>query len=65
LEEERKQKKELGLMEQTMGELTTKSEDLRKELREKDQECRIAMFKLTEIKRSVKHNQLKPIKPKE
>lgn len=61
-EEERRNKKELKQMEGSLTELQIKAEDLRKELKEKEQEQRISQYKLNEMKRSVKHNQLRPIK---
>jgi hypothetical protein len=42
--------------------LNARAEELRKDLKEKEQEQRISVYKLNEIKRGVKHNQLKPIK---
>ena len=49
-------------MEKHLAELAAKAEELRKDLKEKEQEQRISMYKLNELKRSVKHGQLKPIK---
>ncbi len=61
-EEERRNKVEMRQMERRLQELTARAEELRKDLKEKEQEQRIGVFKLNEIKRGVKHNQLKPIK---
>lgn len=49
-------------MESRLQELQAKAEELRKELKEKEQEQRISTYKLNEIKRTVKHNQLRPLK---
>jgi hypothetical protein len=49
-------------MEKRLADLSAKAEDLRKELKEKEQEQRISTYKLNELRRSVKHNQLKPLK---
>lgn len=61
-EEEKKQKYELKIMDKRLQELTGKAEELRKELKEKEQEQRISTYKLNELRRSIKHNQLKPLK---
>jgi hypothetical protein len=44
--------------------LANQSEELRAKLKEKDTMLRIAKFKLSEVQRNIKHNQLKPM-PKE
>lgn len=49
-------------MEKHLSDLQQRAEDLRKELKEKEQEQRISIFKLNEFKRTIKHNQLKPLK---
>ena len=64
-EEEKKQKHELRQLEKRLSEMATKADKLRKELKEKEQEQRISQFKLNELRRSVKHNQLKPLKKEE
>lgn len=38
-----------------------KRDELKRILKEKEQEQRISQFKLNEVKRTIKHNQLKPI----
>ena len=62
LEEERKQKQEIKQLEKRMGELNGRAEELRKDLKEKEQEYRISTYKLNELRRTTKHNQLKPLK---
>lgn len=39
----------------------TKLEDLNRELKEKEQENRISKLKIKEMRRLLKHNQLKPL----
>jgi hypothetical protein len=36
--------------------MSVKAEDLRKELKEKEQEYRISTYKLNELRRTIKHN---------
>lgn len=43
-------------MENRLVDLQTKAEELRKELKEKEQEQRISTYKLNEMKRTIKHN---------
>lgn len=40
-------------------------EDLTKEMKEKEQENRISKLKIKEMRRLMKHNQLKPLAPSE
>ena len=61
IEEEKRQKQELKQVEKRLKELQDKADELRKELKEKEQEQRISTYKLNELRRSLKHNQLKPI----
>ena len=61
VEEEKRQKIELRTLEKRSKELNEKAEDLRKDLKEKEQEQRISTYKLNELRRSIKHNQLKPL----
>ena len=48
-----------------MREIQLKLEQLKVQLKEKDQLQRISTYKLSELKRTIKHNQLKPIKKEE
>ena len=45
-------------------ELTGELESLKTQLKEKEQLNRISSYKLNDLKRSIKHNQLKPLGPK-
>ena len=45
-------------------ELTSELESLKTQLKEKEQLNRISSYKLNDLKRSIKHNQLKPLGPK-
>jgi hypothetical protein len=56
IEEEKKQKTDIKQLEKRLAELSFKAEELRKELKEKEQEYRISTYKLNELRRTVKHN---------
>jgi len=47
--------------EKKIKEAETRLEDLNKELKEKEQENRISKLKIKEMRRMLKHNQLKPL----
>ena len=55
-EEEKRQKVETKLLEKRLQELNGNAEELRNELKEKEQEYRISNYKLNELRRTVKHN---------
>ena len=60
-EEEKKHRFEMRRWERKIKDSEEKLEILNKELREKEQENRISKLKIKEMRRLIKHNQLKPI----
>ena len=56
-----KQNTELKKVENKTKALSSQADELRAKLKEKDTLLRIAKFKLSEVQRNIKHNQLKPI----
>ncbi|CAG9315037.1 unnamed protein product [Blepharisma stoltei] len=60
-EEEQKLKKRIKELESQVKESRYNINTLNIKLKEKDQECRLSMLKIKELRRAVRHNQLKPI----
>ncbi|OMJ76443.1 hypothetical protein SteCoe_24185 [Stentor coeruleus] len=60
-EEERKLKKRIKDLENQINESKHNINMLNVKLKEKDQECRLSVLKIKELKRAVRHNQLKPL----
>lgn len=60
-EEEKKHKIEMKKWEKKIQSSEQKLEALNKELKEKEQENRISKLKIKEMRRLLKHNQLKPL----
>ena len=60
-EEERKLKKRIKELENQINESKHNINMLNVKLKEKDQECRLSVLKIKELKRAVRHNQLKPL----
>ena len=62
-EQERQQKKELKAWDKQIKVKEEQFAALQRELKEKEQENRISKLKIKEMKRLIKHNQLKPLRP--
>lgn len=60
-EEERKLKKRIKDLENQINDSKHNINMLNVKLKEKDQECRLSVLKIKELKRAVRHNQLKPL----
>jgi hypothetical protein len=60
-EEEKRHRMEMRKWERKIKDSEDRLEALNKELREKEQENRISKLKIKEMRRLIKHNQLKPI----
>ncbi len=60
-EEEKRHRVELRKWERKIKEGEQRLESFNKELKEKEQENRISKLKIKEMRRLIKHNQLKPI----
>jgi len=60
-EEEKRHRMEMRKWERKIKDSEQRLEALNKELREKEQENRISKLKIKEMRRLIKHNQLKPI----
>lgn len=60
-EEDRKNRFEMRKWEKKVKDSETKLDVINKELKEKEQENRISKLKIKEMRRLIKHNQLKPI----
>lgn len=60
-EEERKLKKRIKELENQISDSKHNINMLNVKLKEKDQECRLSVLKIKELKRAVRHNQLKPL----
>lgn len=61
MDEEKRHKAEMRKWEKKIKDSEAKLEDLNKELKEKEQENRISKLKIKEMRRMLKHNQLKPL----
>jgi hypothetical protein len=62
-EEEKRHRMELRKWERKIKESEQRLDTFNKELKEKEQENRISKLKIKEMRRLIKHNQLKPIHP--
>ena len=62
-EEEKRHRLELRKWERKIKESEQRLDTFNKELKEKEQENRISKLKIKEMRRLIKHNQLKPIQP--
>ena len=60
-EEEKRNRLEMRKWERKIKESEQRLEVFNKELKEKEQENRISKLKIKEMRRLIKHNQLKPI----
>jgi len=60
-EEEARLKKRVRDLETQIRDSKHNIEQLNIKLKEKDQECRLSMLKIKELRRAVRHNQLKPL----
>ena len=60
-EEDKKHRAEMRKWERKVKESEARLEAFNKELKEKEQENRISKLKIKEMRRLIKHNQLKPI----
>jgi hypothetical protein len=60
-DEEKRHRTELRKWEKKIKASEEKLESLQKELKEKEQENRISKLKIKEMRRLIKHNQLKPL----
>lgn len=60
-EEEKKHKIEMRTWDRKIKEAEMRLEEMNKDLKEKEQENRISKLKIKEMRRMLKHNQLKPL----
>jgi hypothetical protein len=60
-EEDKKNRLEMRKWERKVKDSETRLDNFNKELKEKEQENRISKLKIKEMRRLIKHNQLKPI----
>ena len=60
-EEDKKNRLEMRKWERKVKESEARLDSFNKELKEKEQENRISKLKIKEMRRLIKHNQLKPI----
>ena len=60
-EEETRLKKRIKELEGQIRNSKHNIDTLNIKLKEKDQECRLSMLKIKELRRAVRHNQLKPL----
>lgn len=62
-EEEKRHRQEMRKWERKIKASEEKLDGLQKELRDKEQENRISKLKIKEMRRLLKHNQLRPLQP--